>query len=139
LIAAPALVSVPIQTGSVGAPIYIGLGGNHDLYVRTATQGWRPLDDLPVYASTNPGSTIIGSTLTIACQGGDYGLYRVQGAVPAQGVPPFFSRNSWQGLGASSRAGRRSLDGSVWHRTASTGWINDGGIVQYGVGASYIP
>lgn len=105
LLAAPAVVSVPSPSGGVGAPIYLGLGGNHDLYVRTATQGWQPLDDLPVYCIDNPGATIIGSTLTIACQGGDHGLYRVQGPVPAQGVPPFFSRNSWQALGGVLTAG----------------------------------
>jgi kumamolisin len=105
LIAAPAVVSVPSQTGGVGAPIYIGLGGNHDLYVRTAAQGWRPLDDLPVYCIDNPGATIIGSTLTIACQGGDHGLFLVQGPVPAQDVPPSYSRSSWQAAGGILTAG----------------------------------
>jgi hypothetical protein len=105
LIAAPAVVSVPSQSGGFGSPIYIGVGGNHDLYVRTATQGWQPLDDLPVYCIDNPGATIIGSTLTIACQGGNHSLYMVQGPVPAPGVPPSFSRNSWQGLGGVLTAG----------------------------------
>jgi kumamolisin len=105
LIAAPAVVSVPSQSGGMGSPIYIGVGTDHDLYVRTTTQTWRPLDNNPVYCIDNPGATVIGTTLTIACQGGDRALYQAQGPVPAQDVPPAFSASNWQRLGGGLTAG----------------------------------
>jgi streptogramin lyase len=102
LLGAPAIVSVP--NGNVGAALYLGVGGNHDLWVRTASHTWQPLDDMPVYCIDNPAATVSGSTLYVACEGGDHRLYSVHGEVVPD-VPPVFSRSTWQNLGGVLSAG----------------------------------
>jgi hypothetical protein len=102
LVAAPAVVSVP--NGGAGAPLYIGLGGDHDLWVRTASQPWRPLDDSPVYCIDNPAAVISGTNLVVACQGGDHALYTVKAPV-IPNVPPVLARATWQGHGGILTAG----------------------------------
>jgi streptogramin lyase len=101
-LAAPAIVSVP--DGKAGAPLYIGVGADHDLWVRTASHGWQRLDDLPVNCIDNPAATVSRGILYVACQGADHRLYSVQGGVTAD-IPPVFSRGSWTNLGGILSAG----------------------------------
>jgi streptogramin lyase len=101
-LAAPAVVSVPDT--KAGAPLYIGVGADHDLWVRTTSHAWQPLDDLPVHCIDNPAATVSLGTLYVACQGADRRLYSAQGMVVPD-VPPVFSRSSWTNLGGILSAG----------------------------------
>jgi hypothetical protein len=95
LVAAPAVVSVP--NGNSGAPLYLGVGSDHNVYVRTAALGWRALDDHPVFCLDDPAAVVTGGNLVVACQGADHQLYMAQGTVTANAAPLF--TGGWQALG----------------------------------------
>ena len=103
LLGAPAVVSVP--QGNVGSPLYIGVGGDHDLFVRTASHIWQRLDASPVYCIDNPAATLSGGILTVTCQGGDHGLYRAQQGGILPDVLPLFHISNWTALGGFLTAG----------------------------------
>jgi kumamolisin len=102
LLGAPAVVSVP--NGSVGDSLFIVTGGDHDLWIRSFNSGWQRLDSQPgAYCIDNPAATVIGSTLYVACQGGDRGLYLTSGSV-TPGVVPTFG-GGFTALGGNLSAG----------------------------------
>jgi hypothetical protein len=105
LLSAPAVASVP-NGANKGAPLFIGTGADHDLWVRTTGLGWQRLHDSPAYCIDNPAAAVIGGTLYVACQGGDHALWLNQssGAV-TPGVIPTLTRGTFQALGGNLSAG----------------------------------
>jgi hypothetical protein len=99
LLGAPAVV----MTGGGGSTLLIGVGGDHDLWVRSLSQAWRPLSSSPVYCLDNPAGVVLGSTLWVACEGGDRGLWVASTAV-GSGLP-LVSSGAWSGLGGVLAAG----------------------------------
>lgn len=139
LSAAPAVVAVPV-TGGLPAPLYIGTGSDHNLYVRSATQGWQALSSSPVSCLDSPGATVMTSagisTLTVACQGSDHALWYAQGSVGPTSLPTV---SGWQGLGGGLSAGPAvatvagaltfmvlGSDGQAYSRTTSAGYAATG-------------
>lgn len=129
----------------VGAPTYVrgrdvdylvGVGGDANVWIRTASTGWRPLG--PVGTRCGPASAAVSDrTLAVACRGSDGALW-VASAITGAGTVP--SLGSWSSLGGdvpmgaavtdTSSAGRPAAftyvavgrDARVWLRTDSTGW-----------------
>jgi hypothetical protein len=102
------------------------------------------------YASTpwicngHPAAATSGSTTYFSCQGWDRALW--------------YDVNSGKGWSGAKSLGGVLVDGpgvsagpsgptffaegqdaAVWERTLSQPWSSDGGIVDYGVGAAYVP
>jgi hypothetical protein len=138
IIAAPAVAAVPESAG-LASPLFIATGTDHALWIRSLSQGWTSLTpglytdclDSPAAVVTGPASS---SVLTVACEGGDDGLYAATVPVPSSGLP---SLSSWTGLGGALGAGPAVApldgvityfvtagfdDGQVWTRTNGTGW-----------------
>jgi outer membrane protein assembly factor BamB len=98
ILAAPAVAVVPGNSTQAGTPVYIVTGGGQDLWVRTLTLGWRPLDSWPVGCLDNPAALIVGNVLYVACQGLDHALWYA--SAPMSGTtPPVIPYFSWRSLG----------------------------------------
>ena len=140
LVAAPALVAVPGASGALPTPLFIAVGSDHNLYVRSLTQGWQTLSSSPVYCIDTAGATVTtggsGSTLTVACQGSDHGLWYAQGTVTSGSLPTV---SGWQGLGGTLASGPAvgtvagnltflvvGSNGQVYSRTTSSGYTATG-------------
>ena len=123
LSAAPAVVAVPVNQG-LPSPLYLGVGPDRDVYVRSDTQGWQPVSTSPVACLDSPAATVTGaagaSTLTVACQGSDHALYVAQGAVTTAALPLL---PAWQSLGGSLTAGPAvaSVQGTLTFMVTSSG------------------
>ena len=139
LTAAPAVVAVPVS-GGMPTPLYIGVGSDKNVYVRSATQGWQALSSTPVACLDTVGATVTTSsgtsTLTVACQGTDHALYDAQGTVTSGSLP---SLSSWSSLGGVLGAGPAvatvggnltflvaGSNGAIYTRTTSSGWTAAG-------------
>jgi hypothetical protein len=148
LLAAPAVVSVPNTNGiSPGTPIFIGLGNNHSLYVRSTTQAWQSLTSTPHYCIDAPAGVVVlahaaGSyVLTVACQGSDHALWYAQEQISVGVLPT--GPVTFHSLGGGMVAGPavapvapisnlvdgeltffvNGLDGRVWSRSIAAGWM----------------
>jgi hypothetical protein len=139
LIAAPAIVSVPVLgTSNPGVPLYIGTGLDHALWVRSQTQGWQHLSTQNTYCVDNPAAALQlgqnGSQLTVACQGLDHALWFSQllpvfpGSLPVMGA--FESLGGILVSGPAVTVGINSevtffVNGlhGVWSRQLPTGWV----------------
>jgi hypothetical protein len=104
LLGAPAVVSIP-QTSGPGVPLYLGTGTDHDLYVRNDTRGWQRLTTSPFSCIDNPAGVVIGSTLYLACQGSNNGLWHAEVAAPTGTNLPSVAFSAWQPLGGVLIAG----------------------------------
>lgn len=151
LISAPAVVAVPAAGGEPTA-LYIGVGSDHNLYVRSATQGWQTLSSSPVSCLDTPGATVTTSggvsTLTVACEGTDHALWFAHGTATSGSLPTV---TGWQGLGGTLSAGPAVAqvggaltfmvvggNGSVFSRTTTTGYTATGwGCTAHPALASY--
>jgi hypothetical protein len=105
-LAAPAVVSQPASGGSV--PLFIITGSDHDLWMRTQTSAWQRLDATAGgYCIDNPAAVVVGTTLTVACQGADRHLYTNSGPLNADPnlLPPQFSLSNWASKGGVVIAG----------------------------------
>jgi hypothetical protein len=91
LLAAPAVVSVPVGGSSPGSPIYIATGTDNALYVRSLSIGWRRLSTGFTYCIDNPAGVVAnlfaGNLLTVACQGRDHALWLGQAPITAGSLP----------------------------------------------------
>jgi hypothetical protein len=99
-VAAPAVVSQPGTGG--GVPLIIITGNDHDLWMRTQASAWQRLDSSAgAYCIDNPAAVIVGSNLTVACQGADHHLYTNSGPLNADLnlPPPQFSLGNWVSKG----------------------------------------
>jgi hypothetical protein len=107
--AAPTVASVPGPNGAAPMVIYIGLGSDTNLYVRSDTQGWQAFGPPGTSCLDSPGAVVTppnasGYTLTIACQGSDHALYYAQ--VPLTwGTLPSIGSGGWTFLGGALNAG----------------------------------
>lgn len=138
LIGAPTVVAVPGASGTLPTPLYLGIGTDHNVYVRTLSQPWQALSATPAYCLDAVGATVAGTsgnlTLTVGCEGSDTALYYAQAPLTATGLPQV---HGWNSLGGSlaggpvvvSIGGRITFfvtgsNGTVWVRdTSSTGYV----------------
>jgi outer membrane protein assembly factor BamB len=104
IIAAPAIANLPRGDGSVAA-VFIAVGADHDLWVRSLSAGWRRLDDHPVYCIDNPAAVVRSGSLTVACEGDDHALWRGTGMAPSDGSLPQLGSAAWSSLGGYLTAG----------------------------------
>ena len=110
LIAAPALVGIHQSNNSV-VPLYIVTSNDHNLWVRNDTSNWQPLDSNgPVYCNGSPGAALHGSTLYVACQGGDGALWYASTPAPTGTALPVFAAGSWHPGGGRLSAGPALAD-----------------------------
>lgn len=125
------LLGNPTVVTAGPSPLFVVTGTDGGIWERTPDAGWRR------YAATGyciggPGATVVGSTLTVACRGGDNGLWYSQAAV-GSGLP---SGGGWQPLGGRMIASPAvaavgdvlnffvvGTDGQVWPRTLTTGFM----------------
>jgi hypothetical protein len=137
LTAAPAIVSIPVLGRSnPGAPLYIGTGLDHALWVRSQTQGWQHLSAQYTYCLDNPAAVLElgqnGPFLTVACQGLDHALwYSQMQPVFAGSLPVMGAFQSLGGILISGPAATVGTNGlvtffvngihSVWARQLSPG------------------
>ena len=108
LIGAPAVVTLP-NGSALGAPLYFGVGTDHDVWVRSGNLGWQPLSaDGPVNCLDNPAAsvtTVSGhSVVTLACEAGDLSLWRARFTATAGSLPSTHGAD-WAGLGGRLSAG----------------------------------
>ena len=138
LIGAPTVVAVPGASGTVPTPLYLGIGTDHNVYVRTTSQPWQALSATPAYCLDAVGAAVTGTpgtlTLTVGCEGGDSALYYAQGPLPSTGLPAV---TTWTSLGGALSAGPAVVviggrvtffvtgsNGTVWVRdTSGTGYV----------------
>ena len=135
------LISGPGAAGIGGNPAFFVVGSDHRVFSYTPSQGYVMQ---PEYCNGHPVAATYATTTYFACQGLDRSLWYKT-----------FNGSSWSG--ASSLGGLlidgpgvaagptgptffgEGLDKTVWERSLSSGWANDGGQVNYGVGAAWIP
>ncbi|HEV1998377.1 MAG TPA: N-acetylmuramoyl-L-alanine amidase [Candidatus Dormibacteraeota bacterium] len=100
------MIGAPAVTTAVSGlgPLYIGNFSNHNLYVRGGTQDWVPLTGGggTAYCLDNPAAVVTGSSLTVACEGRDRGLWTASVAL-SPGVLPQVS--GWTSAGGTLAAG----------------------------------
>ena len=137
LAAAPAVTAIPSSSGGLQAPLYIGVGTDHNVYLRNNSAGWHALSSTPLSCLDSVGATVTGaagnSMLTVACEGSDQALWYAQGAVTTTGLP---NLSSWQSLGGVLTAGPAVAavggavtffvdagGGALFSRNVSTGWV----------------
>jgi len=118
---------------SDGSHLYIALGTDHQLWIRSDTLVWQNLaPSIRLYCIDNPAATLSGSTLVVACQGGDHALYSMTAAIPPAGLPVVTGFTPLGGLtlyGPAVAVVNGTLtyfvvgtDGRPWWRTESQGW-----------------
>lgn len=147
LLGAPAVASIPNPDGTdPGLPIFIGVGGDHRLWVRDLSHPWQVLAN--GYCLNNPGAVGVRAgaagafLLTVACEGSDTSLWYGQELVSYNVVPgtlPGPMQSLGGGLltgpavaavnpiGAGSVAAELTFfgegpDHSIWTRTLVSGW-----------------
>jgi hypothetical protein len=138
LLGSPAIVSLRQATGA-SSPLYIVTGSDHNLYVRNDGAGWQPLTDRAVYCIDNPAALAAGTTLYVACQGSDHGLWHAEATIPSGPSLPLFTFQAWQSLGGILGSGPAiatisgqvtyfvvGTDQHIWIRTGSTGFSQYG-------------
>ncbi|MBV9279645.1 MAG: DUF3466 family protein [Chloroflexi bacterium] len=106
LLAAPAVAVLPPgQSGQPPVTLYVGLGTDHNLYVRSDSQGWQPLTTTSTYCIDSPALLALGTasnaTMTVGCQGSDHALYVATGSFTG-GLPRV---GAWTSYGGYLMAG----------------------------------
>lgn len=104
LLAAPAVAVVPGSPTQAGTPMYIGTGGDRDLYVRTPNLGWQRLNSQPVGCLDSPAAVIVGAVLHVACEGLDHSLWYASATFSGT-APPVIPRSAWRSLGGGFLSG----------------------------------
>jgi hypothetical protein len=106
LLAAPAVATVPSANGAAPMPLFVGLGSDHALWVRTYNLPWQPLGAAFTYCLDSPAAVVTGSPgssiLTVACQGPDHALYASSSSVASGYLPTV---GAWTWLGGNLTAG----------------------------------
>ena len=106
LVGAPAVVAMPGSSGTVPTPLFLGIGTDRNVYVRTATKAWQPLSTTPVACIDSLGALVTTSsgtqTLTVACEGTDAALYYAQATLVSSALPVV---TRWTNLGGVLSAG----------------------------------
>jgi hypothetical protein len=123
-----------LPTSGSSLAYYVGLATDHDLYIRSDTQGWQRLTTTSTYCLDNPAVVLnYGlTTLTIFCEGSDHSLYSASSGPLSSGLPQLGSWSSWGGglkYGPAAALVNGTLtafvigtDSTLYSRTASTNW-----------------
>jgi hypothetical protein len=136
LIAAPSVTWVPTSS-STGSYLYVAIGSDHALYVRSASANWQPLVPGGSYCLGNPAATVSGpvglSVLTVGCVAADHALWSGQTLAAGNGSLPSMPSlkslggalngdlaASWAG-GSVTFFGTSLSDGHVWTESALPG------------------
>jgi hypothetical protein len=133
-IGAPAVAAQP--SGSRTAiPIFVAVGTNHALYVRTLTRSWQQLSPGATYCLDNPAAAVIGNVLYVACEGGNHALYVGSTGAPSGELPVIAHFTNYGGvLGAGPAIAAvggangtpfffaTGANGGLYTRTATHGW-----------------
>jgi hypothetical protein len=130
LSAAPATIEIP------GGHLYLANGTDHHIWQRTDTIGWNLLSGA-AYCIDNPGATVSGGSLRVACRGGDNGLWVAQ--TPLVGGGFGAANPTWVNYGGNLSSGPSvavvggqfayfvaAPDRHVWWRTDSAWWGGTG-------------
>ena len=144
LIGSPTVLSVPGGPGSSPMVLYIGVGSDTNLYVRSDTLGWQAFGPGGTSCMDSPGAAVTaasggGLTLTVACEGSDQALYYAQVPVTA-GTLPSIASGGFVRLGGTLSAGpavtsvNGTIDfivtgagGQLWERGITTGYTSING------------
>ncbi|MBO0834083.1 MAG: hypothetical protein J2P28_01020 [Actinobacteria bacterium] len=132
--APPAVVAAPnTNITSPVSPLFIATGTNHLLYMRGVTGSWQRLGPQQMLCYGKPGAVIMGTTLTVACQGSDHSLHYNTATMPSSGLPTF--PNAWKSLGGTMTFAPalapvggvltffvRGNNGLIYTRTLANGW-----------------
>jgi lysozyme len=135
------LISGPAVASTGGSPTFFALGADHHVWLRGLAPGFSQTSWI---CNGHPAAATYATNTYFACQGADRALWYATN--PGAG---------WTGAGslggilidgpgiAASPFGPtfygEGQDTAVWERTLGSGWSSDSGIVQYGVGAAWIP
>jgi hypothetical protein len=137
LTGAPAVVTMPGASGTLPSPLYLGIGTDRNVYVRSATQSWQPFTNSPVACLDSLGAAVSSSStglmVTVGCEGTDHALYYAQAPLVSTALPV---ATSWTGLGGVLGAGPAVVNaggrinfyvtgsnGSVWVRDTTRGYV----------------
>lgn len=147
LVGAPAVASIPDPSGvNPGLPVFVGVGGDHRLYVRDLSHPWQVLV-AGAYCLNNPAAEVVrpnaasGFELIVGCEGSDAGLWTAGEAVSYGALPgPLPGMQALGGvlgtgpalaevnpLGAVNTGAALTFfvvgtDQHIWTRTEETGW-----------------
>jgi large repetitive protein len=135
IVGPPAVVAPPNADGtSPVSPLFIATGTNQHLYIRSLTTGWREVGPVPASCLGSPAAVIIGTKLTVACEGTNHALYDDSATVTGSGLPQFTT--GWTDLGGVLTAGPAvapvggtltffalGTTGEVYTRTLTTGFV----------------
>ncbi len=136
VVAAPAVTWVPASSSS-GANLYVAIGSDHALYIRSQSYNWRALIPGGSYCLGNPAATVSGpvglSVLTVGCVAADHTLWFGQTLAAGNGsLPTIYSMKSlggtlsgdlaasWAG-GSVTFFGTSTSDGRVWTESVLPG------------------
>jgi hypothetical protein len=81
------LVDTPTIVRGNGVDYFLGLGADHNVWIRTADLAWQPLGPKGTNCA-GPSGLISVDTLAVACRGGDNGLWVAKVPVPTNGALP---------------------------------------------------
>ncbi|MDQ6748521.1 MAG: phosphodiester glycosidase family protein [Candidatus Dormibacteraeota bacterium] len=80
------LLGAPALLYANGSTLYVATGTDHSLWVRSDDQGWQPLSSTRPYCNDSPAIDLTAGLFTVACKGGDGGLWYAQSPLGA-GLP----------------------------------------------------
>jgi hypothetical protein len=133
LVAGPAVASVS------GTPTYFVIGADQHVYSRTLSAGYSEYQWMCV---GHPSVATAGSSSYFACDGSSdgslwYATNSGTGWSPIRSLGGGLSDGT--GIAATANGPIYFVHGSdnaVWHRTSTSGWTVDGGVVRFGVAAT---
>ena len=95
------LLGSPAMLYGNGTTIYVVTGTDHNLWVRSDDALWRPLSTTRPYCNDSPAIDLTAAVFTVACKGGDGGLWYAQ-ATLGTGLPQV---GGFAGLGGALNDG----------------------------------
>ncbi|HVM27232.1 MAG TPA: DUF3152 domain-containing protein [Mycobacteriales bacterium] len=99
------LVGTPTVVRGPAEVYLLGPGADGNVWIRSQSRGWWPFGPDGTRC-TGPSAVGIGSTLTVACQGGDGALWVAKGSMGSQqGAELPRAAGGWRSLGGSIRHG----------------------------------
>jgi hypothetical protein len=135
--------AAPIVVRGAFEVYFLGLGADHNVWIRTPDQGWRPYGPDGTWCE-GPGAAAVSDTFAVACRGADGAAWIAGTILPLAPdvVPTARGPESvgWRSLGGQIQFGAAvtgyqpvpqqpevavvavGADGTPWFNTYSTGW-----------------
>jgi lysozyme len=135
------LTGGPAVASVGGTPTFFISGKDRKVLTRTLSTGYSSTGWI---CNGHPAAGTYTSTTYFACQGWDRALWYDVNAGQGWAGPKSLGGILIDGPGLAAGPNGPTFfvegqDVAVWERTINQAWSNDGGIVDYGVGAAYIP